>query len=152
MKGNAWKEQNNSTGTSTPCKKSTKTVCKRLSKESVAQFIINNIRTEAELTSEAKKREQAGESDLWSFIITKPKRTLQELIKWTWTMHWAPESTARDKLSKMQKIQKQKKNELKVVPELGSNMLTKCWGKTILKPMCFAVCSKTSYYRATKKC
>ena len=78
-----------------------------MSKEGVAQFMINNnIRTEAELITEAKKREQAGEPDLWSFIITKPKRTLQELIEWTWTMHETPESAARDKLSRMQVIQK----------------------------------------------
>ena len=78
-----------------------------MSKEGVAQFMINNnIRTKAELITEAKKREQAGEPDLWSFIITKPKRTLQELIEWTWTMHETPESAARDKLSRMQVIQK----------------------------------------------
>ena len=69
-------------------------------------MINNNIRTEAELIAEAKKREQAGEPDLWSFIITKPKRTLQELIEWTWIMHETPESAARDKLSRMQVIQK----------------------------------------------
>ena len=56
--------------------------------------------------NEAKKREQAGEPDLWSFIVTKPKWTLQELIEQTWTMHEAPESAARDKLSRMQVIQK----------------------------------------------
>ena len=56
--------------------------------------------------NEAKKREQAGEPDLWSFIVTKPKWTLQELIERTWTMHEAPESAARDKLSTMQVIQK----------------------------------------------
>ena len=56
--------------------------------------------------SEAKKKEQAGEPDLWSFIITKPKRTLQELIERTWTMHKASESVSRDKLSRMQVIQK----------------------------------------------
>lgn len=79
----------------------------RLSKEGVAQFMINSsIRTEAELMSEAKKKEQAGEPDLWSFIITKPKRTLQELIERTWTMHKASESVSRDKLSRMQVIQK----------------------------------------------
>lgn len=78
-----------------------------MSKEGVAQFMINsNIRTEAELMSEAKKKEQAGEPDLWSFIITKPKRTLQELIERTWTMHKASESVSRDKLSRMQVIQK----------------------------------------------
>ena len=89
-----------------PCKKVLKLYA-RLSKEGVAQFVINNnIRTEAELISEAKKREQAGEPDLWSLIITKPKRTLQELIERTWTMHEASESAARDKLSRMQVIQK----------------------------------------------
>ena len=98
MKGNALKRQNKSAVT--------KTVRKRLYKEGVTQFMINNnIRTEAELMIEAKKREEAGESDLWSFIITKPKRTLQELIKRTSTMHEAPESPARDKLSRIQLIQ-----------------------------------------------
>ena len=106
MKGNALKRQNKSTVTSTPAKKVLKLYA-RLSKEGVAQFVINNnIRTEAELISEAKKREQAGEPDLWSLIITKPKRTLQELIERTWTMHEASESAARDKLSRMQVIQK----------------------------------------------
>ena len=107
MKGNALKQQNKSAVTSTPAKKSTKTVHQRLSEEGVAQFMINNnIRTEAKLMSEAKKREQAGEPDLQSFIITKPKRTLQELIERTWKMHEAPESAARDKLSRMLVIQK----------------------------------------------
>ena len=106
MKGNALKRQNKSAVTSTPAKKVLKLYA-RLSKEGVAQFVINNnIRTEAELMSEAKKREQAGEPDLWSLIITKPKRTLQELIERTWTMHEASESAARDKLSRMQVIQK----------------------------------------------
>ena len=107
MKGNALKRQNKSAVTSTPVKKSTKTVRKRLSKEGVAQFMINNnIRTEAELMTEAKKKEQASEPELWSLIITEPKRTLQELIEQTWAMHEAPESVARDKLSRMQVIQK----------------------------------------------
>ena len=56
--------------------------------------------------SETKKREQAGEPDLRSFTITKPKRTLQELIERKWTMHEVPESEARDKLSRMQVIKK----------------------------------------------
>ena len=65
MKGNALKLQNKSAVTSTQVKKSTKTVRNRLSKEGVAHFMINNnIRTEVELMSEAKKREQAGEPDL----------------------------------------------------------------------------------------
>ena len=64
MKGNALKRQNKSAVTSTPAKKVLKLYA-RLSKEGVAQFVINNnIRTEAELISEAKKREQAGEPDL----------------------------------------------------------------------------------------
>ena len=92
-----------------PCKKKINKIklYARLSKEGVAQFMINSsIRTKAELMSEAKKKEQAGEPDLWSFIITKPKRTLQELIERTWTMHKASESVSRDKLSRMQVIQK----------------------------------------------
>ena len=73
MKGNALKQQNKSAATSTPAKKSTKTVRKRLSEDGVAQFMINNnIRIEAESTGETKKIEQADEPDLWSFIITKP--------------------------------------------------------------------------------
>lgn len=103
MKGNALKRQNKSAVTSTPAKKVLKLYA-RLSKD--CPKINNNIRTEAELISEAKKREQAGEPDLWSLIITKPKRTLQELIERTWTMHEASESAARDKLSRMQVIQK----------------------------------------------
>ena len=68
MKGSALMRQNkNSRTTSTPAKKSKSTVNKILSKEGVAQFMINNnIRTEAELMSEAKKREKAGKPDLWS--------------------------------------------------------------------------------------
>ena len=56
--------------------------------------------------SEAKNREQAGKPDLWSFTVTKPKWILQELIEQTWAMHETPESAARDKLSKIQVIQK----------------------------------------------
>ena len=104
-KGNALKRQNKSAVTSTPTKKSTKTVHKRLSKEGVAPFMINiNIRTDAELMSEAKERKQAGEPDLWSFIITKPKRTLRELIERKWARYKTPESAARDYLSRMQVI------------------------------------------------
>ena len=50
-------------------------------------MISTYIRTEAELMSEAKKREQAGKPDLWSFMITKSEKALQELIQRTWKMH-----------------------------------------------------------------
>ena len=101
-KGNALKRQNKSAVTSTPTKKSTKTVHKKLSKKGVAPFMINiNIRTESELMSEANKRKQADEPELWSFIITKPKWTLRELIERKWTMYKTPESAARDHLSRM---------------------------------------------------
>ena len=77
----------------------------RLTNSDVARFIVeNDLHTEDDLLSEAKKRDREGLSDIHNFILNRNPKALSDLIAMTWKLHHAPEVAQRKTMDRMQVV------------------------------------------------
>ena len=75
---------------------------KKLNNTDVGEFLVaNNLRTEVELMSEAQRRYENGERDLYDFILRKNPKALSDLILTTWQIQSAPVELERRQSSRM---------------------------------------------------
>ena len=80
---------------------------KRLSNLDVSEYIVsNNIHTEIELLAAAKIRKEEGQKDLANFVLSRSPKALKDLLENSWKMHNSCSTLQREKLCRMELIEK----------------------------------------------
>lgn len=106
MKGNSARRKSQGIAPTTPNYKR-----KRLSNEQVARLMLKeNLKSEQELFLFANQRKECGESDLYSFVLSKSPKGLSDLINTTWKIEQASSTLQRDRKSLFEIIQDQFSN------------------------------------------
>lgn len=82
--------------------KTTKKKAKRLSATGVSTIVKNNnIKSYTQLLAIAKTRQQAGQSDLFDYVLNRTEKHLHELVKKTWDMELAETVVQNQNLTRM---------------------------------------------------